>query len=126
MALALPQVAFAPAAFAQDGAAGPAALVYPRQVGGLEVTAILDGYLELGPIVTNISPEDFAAAMEAAYVEDPATERTGVTAHLVRGGGRTVLIDAGVADLFGPTAGRLPRPRSKPSVWPPTRSTRCC
>ena len=83
--------------------------IYPRRVGELEITAISDGYFEFpARLFVNIAPEEVEAALTAAFLDPAAPARVGVTAHLVRGGGRTLLIDTGTADLFGPTLGRLP------------------
>ena len=105
--LALPRLNLAGAAWAETPTAG-AVLAYPRQVGELKLTAISDGYFELSPgFFVNITPEDLKAAEAAAFVDPAKPQRLGVTAHLVQGGGRTMLIDTGTAELFGPTLGRL-------------------
>jgi glyoxylase-like metal-dependent hydrolase (beta-lactamase superfamily II) len=89
--------------------AAPPVLVYPRKVGALELTAISDGYFAMPPtLFVNIAPEELGAALEAAFLDPAGPNQGGITAHLVRGGGRTLLIDTGTADLFGPTAGRMP------------------
>jgi glyoxylase-like metal-dependent hydrolase (beta-lactamase superfamily II) len=106
-AFAAPQFLAASLARSQDAAA--AALAYPRKLGELELTAVSDGYFQLnGPLFVNISDEELGEALTAAFLDPTATPRLGVTAHVVRGGGRTLLIDSGTADLFGPTLGRFP------------------
>ena len=108
-ALAARRFLGASAARAQDAPAPAAPLVYPRKVGELEVVAISDGFVQPpGPLFVNISDEDLKAALATAFLDPAAPPQLGVTAHLVRGGGRTLLIDTGTADLFGPTVGRLP------------------
>jgi len=84
-------------------------VAYPRKVGDLEIVAISDGSFAFpGPLFVNIAREEVDAALNAAFL-DPAVPMTiGVTAHLVRGGGRTMLIDSGAGGAFGPGLGRLP------------------
>jgi glyoxylase-like metal-dependent hydrolase (beta-lactamase superfamily II) len=107
-ALAASRFLGAPAARAQD-APTAAVLAYPRKVGELEIVAISDGYFEFPPaFFVNIPKEELDAALTAAFIDPAVPPRVGVTAHLVRGGGRTLLIDSGTADLFGPTLGRVP------------------
>ena len=106
--LAAPQLLVASPAGAQDAATATAALVYPRKVG--ELRADRDQrrlYRRDRPVFANIDEDDVSAARTAAFLDPAAPFRIGVTAHLVRGGDRTVLIDTGTADLFGPTLGRL-------------------
>ncbi len=109
-ALALPRLLALPAAAqTAEGAAAPGLVaVYPRLIGELTLTAISDGYLGLDQgMLINIAPEQTAAALETAHLDPAAPIPIGVTAHLLQGGGRTILIDAGTSDLFGPTLGRL-------------------
>jgi glyoxylase-like metal-dependent hydrolase (beta-lactamase superfamily II) len=104
--LAIPPILVAAPARAQGATA---AVAYPRKVGDIEIVAISDGYLELpGALFVNISEQERAAAFSAAFLDPAVPARVGVTAHLVRAGGRTILIDTGTADLFGPTLGALP------------------
>jgi glyoxylase-like metal-dependent hydrolase (beta-lactamase superfamily II) len=118
-ALVAAQTGLAPRARAQEAGAAPAPLVYPRTVGDFRVTALSDGHLiPDGPLFVNIAPETLQAALEAAFIDPAAPPPIGVTAHLVQGGGRTVLIDAGTADLFGPTLGRLPAALAAQGVGP--------
>jgi len=106
-ALAAPQFLAAHPVRAQDAA--PVPLFYPRKVGSLEITAISDGYIQTTPsLFVNISDEDLAAALTGAFIDPAAPATLGITAHLVRSGDSTILIDTGAADLFGPTGGRLP------------------
>lgn len=81
---------------------------YVRKIGEVEVTTILDGWFPLELQVFNsIEEETLSAALEGAYLDPASAIPTGIAAYLVRAGDRTVLIDAGAADAFGPTAGRL-------------------
>jgi glyoxylase-like metal-dependent hydrolase (beta-lactamase superfamily II) len=119
VALAAPRLLTATGARAQEASASVAPLVYPRKVGELEVTAISDGYVEFpGLPFVNIDEEEVRTALTAAFLDPAAPLRLGVTAHLVRGGGRTLLIDSGAADTFGTTLGRLPAALAALGVQP--------
>lgn len=91
--------------------AGPAgnAGVYRTTVGSLEVAVVSDGHFFFDPVHPtlggNVDAATFAAAQEAAAM--PADGLGHVNALLVRGNGRTVLIDAGSGGSFAPTTGRL-------------------
>jgi glyoxylase-like metal-dependent hydrolase (beta-lactamase superfamily II) len=105
--LAVPRLDLLGIARAQDTAA-PAPLLYRIPVGEIEVTAISDGFLVLeGPVFTGIDAETVSTALSEAFIDPAAPFHAGVTAHLVRSGGRTLLVDTGTSDLFGPTLGRL-------------------
>jgi glyoxylase-like metal-dependent hydrolase (beta-lactamase superfamily II) len=107
--VAAPQLLASVRLRAQEAGAAAFPLVYPRKVGELEITAVSDGYVVFsGPIFVNISEQEMAAALAAAFLDPAVPAQLGVTAHLVRTGDRTLLIDTGTADLFGPTLGRLP------------------
>jgi glyoxylase-like metal-dependent hydrolase (beta-lactamase superfamily II) len=118
-ALATPRLLTVTGAWAQESPAPVAPLVYPRKVGELEVAAISDGYIEFAGLpLVNIDEQEMKAALTAAFIDPAAPIRLGVTAHLVRGGGRTVLIDTGAADTFGTTLGRLPAALAALGVQP--------
>jgi glyoxylase-like metal-dependent hydrolase (beta-lactamase superfamily II) len=108
-AFALPGTFWLPGpARADDAATAGMLLAYPRKIGEFEVTVISDGHFDLGrDLLVNISEEDAIAAFEASFLDPAAPLPLGITALLVRDEGRTMLIDTGTADLFGPTAGRL-------------------
>ena len=81
---------------------------YLRKIGVAEVTTILDGWFPLElPVFNNIDEATLGTSLEAAYLDLDAPIPTGIAAYLVQVADRTVLIDAGAADAFGPTAGRL-------------------
>ena len=81
-------------------------LAFPsHQVGDLTITAISDGYLAASfDLLSNIDPADASRMQENAGVEDYASIH--INCYLVRGGGRTILIDAG-AGGFKQWGGRL-------------------
>lgn len=106
VALLAPRLIPVGAAFAQDAAG--VVLAYPRKVGELEIVAISDGSFSFpGPLFVNIPQGEVDAALTAAFLDPAAPTAIGVTAHLVRGGGRTMLIDSGAGGAFGPGLGRL-------------------
>lgn len=79
--------------------------LYHRQVGSFLVTALNDGHQDASmATVRGIPPEEAAAMLRAAF--RPVPRRTPVNAFLIRGGGRTVLVDAGCGPAR-PTVGRL-------------------
>jgi len=70
-------------------------LAFPRQqVGDLTITAISDGFLNASlDFLSNIDPTDASRMQEDAGVKDYTSIH--INCYLVRGGGRTILIDAG-------------------------------
>lgn len=93
-------------------AAGPARLQaagYQRiRVGEATVTALLDGYIDIpADLWRNVSPEDLAEGLRGAFLPADRPLRVSVNAFVIETDGRTIAIDAGARDLFGPTAGRL-------------------
>lgn len=81
-------------------------LTLPTQnVGDLTITAVSDGYLHASfDFLANIDPADAARMQEDAGIKDHTSIH--INCYLVRGGGRTVLIDAG-AGGFKQWGGRL-------------------
>ena len=103
-AMALPAASSAKAPRAETQAPG----FYRRRVGETEVTALLDGYLDIAHGLWN--------GIEQATVEELAATaglpangaiRIGVTSYLINQRDRLTLVDSGSADLFGPTAGKF-------------------
>lgn len=79
--------------------------LYHRLVGDILVTALNDGHQDAGlATLCGIAPEEAAAMLHAAF--RPVPRRTAVNAFLLRGGGRTVLVDAGCGPAK-PSVGRL-------------------
>ncbi|WP_346827966.1 MBL fold metallo-hydrolase [Serratia inhibens] len=76
-----------------------------RQIGAFSITAISDGYLSAGlDLLTNIDPMDASTLQQNAGVKDPSSIH--INCYLVRGPGRTILIDAG-AGGFKQWGGKL-------------------
>lgn len=80
--------------------------VYHRRFGEFLVTALSDGYVEMGyQIFHEFSREDVDLMMARDHRISPP--RISINCFLLRGPAGTVLIDCGSQDKFGPTAGKL-------------------
>lgn len=76
-----------------------------RSVGNFSITAISDGYLSASlDLLSNIQPMDALRLQYDAGVSDPSSIH--INCYLVRGAGRTILIDAG-AGGFKQWGGKL-------------------
>lgn len=76
-----------------------------QQIGEFSITAISDGYLSARlDLLSNIDPVDASGLQQAAGVNDPSSIH--INCYLVRGRGRTILIDAG-AGGFKQWGGKL-------------------
>lgn len=65
-----------------------------QQIGDFSITAISDGYLSASlDFLTNITPLDAAELQKNAGAKDPSSIH--INCYLIRGRGRTILIDAG-------------------------------
>lgn len=81
---------------------------YDRMVGDLRVTAVLDGFFDLGrPLITNATAEQIDSGMANAYLAAGDQIRLPISVHLVHGADGITMIDAGSGNAFGPTAGRI-------------------
>ena len=80
---------------------------YRMQLGRFQVTALLDGLLDLDAgILKKINPVDTHALVARMFVGHPKM-RTAVNAYLVDTGSHLVLIDSGAGGFFGPSLGSL-------------------
>jgi len=79
------------------------------QVGKLEITALYDGYLGVSQkILHGASPQDISDLIAGMFVPStPDGTQTAVNGYLINTGSHLMLIDAGAAACFGPTAGAL-------------------
>ena len=103
-ALGVPGIAAAAAPKA--GAQAPG--YYRRRVGDAEVTALLDGYLDIAHgFWSGIEQPTVEALAAAAGLPASGSIRVGVTSYLINHENRLILIDTGSADYFGPTAGKF-------------------
>lgn len=102
-------------------AAAPAAAEPPAQkgeqvggwhrfkLGGFEVTALYDGYIDLDrKVMLNISASTTESLLKRMFVDYGKGIQTAVNAYLVHTGNRLVLVDTGTAKTFGPTLGFIP------------------
>jgi glyoxylase-like metal-dependent hydrolase (beta-lactamase superfamily II) len=86
-------------------------------LGDLKITALSDGYLNLG---LELFPAADPAAAESLLAKAflPKAIPTSVNAYLVTKGDRRVLIDTGSASAMGPTLGDLPKALAAAGVEP--------
>ena len=90
---------------------------YRRPVGDLVVTAIGDGYIDIGlGYLSNIEESDAKALLTASF--HSPSPRSSVNAYAVQGGGRTVLIDTGAGNSMGPTMGHFLRNLAAAGIKP--------
>ncbi|WP_417070438.1 MBL fold metallo-hydrolase [Niveibacterium terrae] len=69
-----------------------------QQVGDFSITAISDGYLSASlDLLSNINPMDASRLQQDAGVKDPSSVH--INCYLLRGCGRTILIDAGAGGV---------------------------
>lgn len=80
---------------------------YRMLLGDVEVTALLDGILDLPPhkLLTNTTHRQVSKLLEKSFQKEAVP--TSVNAYLINTGSKLVLVDAGAAGLFGPTLGQL-------------------
>ena len=103
-AMTLPTVSSAKAPRAATQAPG----FYRRRVGETEVTALLDGYLDIAHgFWSGIEPATVESLAAAAGLPASGSIRIGITSYVINQGDRLTLVDTGSADLFGPTAGKF-------------------
>jgi len=83
--------------------------IYRFTVGEAEVTALLDGHIDFGTEIFNDHDEAKAAEVMAENMQPMVNGalRIPVNGYLVNSGGKLTLIDAGTAQLMGPTLGKL-------------------
>jgi glyoxylase-like metal-dependent hydrolase (beta-lactamase superfamily II) len=88
-------------------AKGPEAGWFRMKIGDFEVTALSDGTADLpvDQLLTNTTPDKVKKALAAVFLKAPL--ETSINGYLVNTGTKLVLIDAGAANLFGPTLGKL-------------------
>jgi len=87
-----------------------------QQIGEFSITAVSDGYLSASlAFLSNIDPAEAERLQQAAGVRDPAAIH--INCYLVRGRGRTILIDAG-AGGFKQWGGELRSNLARAGVQP--------
>ena len=103
----------APAAAKAPLTTGTQPAFYRRKIGDIEVTGLLDGYLAfdqaaLLALCAKASLGAVAKLNEKAFVPDSGKIALPINAYVVNTGDKLILVDAGCADKFGPTAGSVP------------------
>lgn len=80
---------------------------YRMKVGDFEVTALCDGTVPQNweKILTNTSPAEIDSLRKLAYLSGEV--ETSVNAYLINTGSKLLMVDAGTAELLGPTLGYL-------------------
>ncbi len=80
---------------------------YRMTLGDFEVTALSDGTVALpvSTLLTRTTPAQVKKALERWYLRDPVD--TSVNGYVINTGAKLVLVDAGAANLFGPSLGKL-------------------
>ncbi len=82
--------------------------IYRTKIGGIEVSALLDGYLDLGvELLPNADPAEAARLLERSF-HPQGPYRASVNAYAINIADRILLVDAGGAKSFAPTLGWLP------------------
>jgi glyoxylase-like metal-dependent hydrolase (beta-lactamase superfamily II) len=81
---------------------------YRTMVGGFEVTALYDGYLDLKPkeLLKFTHAGEIERGLKRELVAGD-TVQTSVNAYLVNTGTQLILVDTGTANAFGPTLGHV-------------------
>ena len=77
-----------------------------HMVGQFEVTALYDGRIQLdSKLLKNATPKEISQLLARSFRSSPTP--TAVIAFLVNTGKQLVLVDAGAAQLFGPSLGQV-------------------
>lgn len=100
---AAPAMAKAPLAGVQTAG------IHRTRVGTVEVTALLDGYVDLGPqLLSRFNSEEAVQSLsESGFRSLDAGLRIPVSGYLINTGDKLVLLDTGAAAMFGDTLGSL-------------------
>lgn len=82
---------------------------YHMQIGDINVVALSDGSIpqDLNRLLTNVKPGQ-VEKLTAENFQEPIVEAS-VNAYLFETEGKLILVDAGTAELYGPTLGHLSR-----------------
>jgi len=90
----------APTALPQPG-------YYVLQLGDIQIIALSDGTaaLDFTKLLSNIAPEKRDRLFKENYLT--SSVENSVNAFLIKADGKLILVDAGTADAFGPTLGKL-------------------
>ncbi len=81
---------------------------YRFMLGDFEVTALSDGFVDLGTdVLQNVKKEEIARGLARAFLPAGDKVETSVNAYLINTGSELILIDSGAGKLFGPTLGTV-------------------
>ncbi|MEN0053910.1 MAG: MBL fold metallo-hydrolase [Mucilaginibacter sp.] len=88
------------------------------KLGDYDIIALSDGTvpINLHEVLTDITPDKIDQLSAAGF--QTTTSETSVNAYLIKANGKNILIDAGTAELYGPTLGHLPENLRKIGVPP--------
>lgn len=94
---------------------------YRTKVGGVQVTALLDGGMEFSDdLFTSVgaTPEELTAAKTRNFLDPSKGFPAYVNGFLVQTGSKVILIDSGAGAMFGDTTGKLERNLAAAGVTP--------
>lgn len=78
---------------------------YRVALGDMEVTALFDGYVDLGAnLLLGANKAEVQRLLASKFIAGDKVQ-TAVNAYLINSGGKLILVDAGAAKAFGPTLG---------------------
>ena len=81
---------------------------YRHANGSFEVTALYDGYVDLGtPLLKGLRADQIQTLLARMFIDSSKGVQTAVNAYLVNTGEQLVLVDAGAASCFGPSLGQV-------------------
>lgn len=81
---------------------------YRHATGDFEVTALYDGYVDLGtPLLKGLRAGQIQSLLARMFIESSKGVQTAVNAYLIHTGSHLVLVDAGSANCFGPALGQV-------------------
>lgn len=82
--------------------------IYRRRIGAIQVTALLDGYVDLSNAVWQGVAADTIDGALAARGLPAGGVRNGISSFLLDTGNKRIMVDSGAAGLFGPHAMTFP------------------
>lgn len=82
---------------------------YRMVLGDLEITALYDGYVDIGTqLLKGASAEDIQSLLAKMFLESSNGVQTAVNAFLINTGENLILVDTGAAKCFSPALGNIP------------------
>lgn len=82
---------------------------YRLKLGGFEITALYDGYIDIDQkVLQGLKAGDLQSLLAKMFIADSKAVQTPVNAFLVHTGSQLLLIDTGTAQCFGPALGNIP------------------